>query len=169
MRLWSLHPRYLDAKGLVALWREGLLAQAVLAGKTRGYRRHPQLARFAQSPAPRRQVAAYLRIVQQEAQRRGYRFDAGKIGRGASVGLLPVTRGQLGYEWSHLRRKLGARAPAWLARLKGVRPPEPHPLFRVVPGGVADWEVLPIKTPVHAGRPGKRRLPARRPSPQGRA
>jgi len=31
MRLWSLHPRYLDAKGLVALWREGLLAQKVLA------------------------------------------------------------------------------------------------------------------------------------------
>lgn len=44
MRLWSLHPQYLDAKGLVALWREGLLAQAVLAGQTRGYKRHPQLA-----------------------------------------------------------------------------------------------------------------------------
>ena len=36
MRLWSLHPRYLDAKGLVALWREGLLAQAVLKGQTKG-------------------------------------------------------------------------------------------------------------------------------------
>jgi hypothetical protein len=29
-RIWSLHPKYLDARGLVALWREGLLAQAVL-------------------------------------------------------------------------------------------------------------------------------------------
>ena len=37
MRLWSLHPRCLDAKGLVALWREGLLAQEVLRGKTRDY------------------------------------------------------------------------------------------------------------------------------------
>ncbi|HEU5178767.1 MAG TPA: pyrimidine dimer DNA glycosylase/endonuclease V, partial [Burkholderiales bacterium] len=32
MRLWSLHPKYLDARGLVALWREALLAQAVLRG-----------------------------------------------------------------------------------------------------------------------------------------
>ncbi|MGP1680491.1 MAG: pyrimidine dimer DNA glycosylase/endonuclease V [Giesbergeria sp.] len=36
MRLWSLHPQYLDSKALVALRREGLLAQAVLAGLTRG-------------------------------------------------------------------------------------------------------------------------------------
>jgi hypothetical protein len=33
MRLWSLHPEYLDANGLVALWREALLAQAFLQGK----------------------------------------------------------------------------------------------------------------------------------------
>jgi hypothetical protein len=32
MRLWSLHPRYLDAKGLQAVWREGLLAKKVLQG-----------------------------------------------------------------------------------------------------------------------------------------
>jgi hypothetical protein len=43
MRLWSLHPQYLDPQGLVALWREALLAQAVLRGKTRGYKHHPQL------------------------------------------------------------------------------------------------------------------------------
>jgi hypothetical protein len=28
---------------LVAVWREGLLAQAVLQGKTNGYKNHPQL------------------------------------------------------------------------------------------------------------------------------
>ncbi|MDI3502728.1 MAG: hypothetical protein PWR13_285 [Archaeoglobi archaeon] len=27
MRLWSIHSKYLDAKGLVAVWREGLLAK----------------------------------------------------------------------------------------------------------------------------------------------
>ena len=37
MRLWTLHPKYLDPQGLVALWREALLARAVLQGKTRGY------------------------------------------------------------------------------------------------------------------------------------
>jgi hypothetical protein len=141
MRLWSLHPRYLDPRGLVALWREGLLAQAVLSGRTRGYRHHPQLARFLASPSPRRHIAAYLRQVHAEASRRGYRFDAAKIGRGGPVAPLPVTRGQLDYEWGHLARKLRARAPALRGRLAAVKRPRAHPLFRVVAGGIADWEV----------------------------
>jgi hypothetical protein len=33
MRIWSLHPKYLDSKGLVALWRESLLAKNVLRDK----------------------------------------------------------------------------------------------------------------------------------------
>ncbi len=142
MRLWSIHPRYLDAKGLVALWREGLLAQAVLAGRTRGYRNHPQLTRFLRAPAPSRRIAAYLRIVHAESLRRGYRFDGRKLGRGGRVAPLPVTRGQIGYEWAHLRKKLRARSSLWLRRLKGVKRPRPHPSFRVVAGGVADWEVV---------------------------
>jgi hypothetical protein len=32
MRLWTLHPQYLDPRGLVALWRVALLAQQVLLG-----------------------------------------------------------------------------------------------------------------------------------------
>ena len=59
MRLWSLHPKYLDARGLVALWREALLAQAVLRGETRGYRHHPQLARFDDVGA----IAQYLSLI----------------------------------------------------------------------------------------------------------
>ena len=39
-------------QGLVALWREALLARAVLRGKTRGYRHHPQLHRFRASATP---------------------------------------------------------------------------------------------------------------------
>jgi len=159
MRLWSLHPQYLDRRGLVALWREGLLAQAVLAGRTRGYRRHPQLARFLEAPAPARCIAAYLRLVHAEAARRGYRFDAEKIGRGGPAGKIPVTRGQLEYEWAHLTRKLEARAPMWLGKLRGVRRPRPHPLFRVVPGGVAVWEVVPER---RTGPPGRRGTGPRR-------
>lgn len=30
MRLWSIHQSYLDRQGLLAVWREGLLAQGVL-------------------------------------------------------------------------------------------------------------------------------------------
>lgn len=142
MRLWSLHPQYLDAKGLVALWREALLAQAVLAGQTRGYKHHPQLARFWRSSAPRHVIASYLREVQTEALRRGYNFDASKIAPGVVAQPLTVSRGQLDFEWSHLQAKLAARAPDWGAQFSDLRRPRPHPLFRVVTGGIAGWEVI---------------------------
>jgi hypothetical protein len=141
MRLWSLHPKYLDARALVALWREALLAQAVLRGRTRGYKHHPQLQRFSESSAPRVAIARYLRAVQAEATRRGYRFNASKIGRGGQIGTLPVTRGQLKYEWQHLTGKLRSRAPGWLAQLPARAIPQPHPVFRVVAGGIACWEI----------------------------
>jgi hypothetical protein len=142
MRLWSIHPQYLDAKGLVALWREGLLAQAVLAGQTKGYKHHPQLTRFLQTPAPRAYVAAYLKEVHAESLRRQYRFDAGKIGAFTALQPLPVTRGQLDYEWAHLLSKLASRDPERLKRLEGVQRPIPHPLFHVIEGGIAPWEVV---------------------------
>lgn len=142
MRLWSLHPRYLDAKGLVALWREALLAQAVLAGLTRGYQHHPQLARFRASATPRKHVATYLRHVHCESVHRDYCFDAQKIGRGAAREPLVVTRGQLDYEWEHLVRKLEARAPEWLDQLGAIKRPQAHPCFRVIAGGVEAWEIV---------------------------
>ena len=82
MRLWTVHPKYLDARGLVALWREGLLAKAVLAGKTRGYRHHPQLVRFRAQRDPQACICAYLRAVLAEATSRGYEFDATKLPSG---------------------------------------------------------------------------------------
>ena len=140
MRLWSLHPKYLDPRGLVALWREGLLAQAVLRGATRGYRHHPQLERFRQHAAPVAALAEYLRGVRQEGEARGYSFAAGKISRARTTRPLTVTRGQMNFEWEHLKQKLTRRAPHWLERLESIADPDPHPLFRVVPGGVESWE-----------------------------
>lgn len=140
MRLWTLHPRYLDPKGLVAAWREALLAQKVLAGRTRGYIHHPQLARFRACPQPVAAVAAFLRELAAEAARRGYRFNLRKISRARFAGRLTETRGQLRYEWSHLRAKLRRRAPAFYRQFRGVKNPRPHPLFRLVPGGVREWE-----------------------------
>ena len=140
MRLWSLHPRYLDAKGLVALWREALLAQAVLGGKTKGYRYHPQLQRFRAQPSPVSAIAAYLGAVHDEAAARGYRFDAGRSAPGHAPPPITVTRGQLDFEWHHLARKLEARAPEWRKTLGAPDPVATHPLFRVVPGDIADWE-----------------------------
>lgn len=142
MRLWTLHPRYLDAKGLVALWREALLAQAVLGGKTRGYTRHPQLIRFRETTTPVESIGRYLQAVHDEATLRGYRFDATRIvAAGSEVAPIEATSGQLDYEWSHLERKLQARAPSWLNRLEPGSSPEAHPLFQIVPGPVALWEV----------------------------
>ena len=149
MRLWSLHPRYLDSKGLVAAWREGLLAQAVLRGQTAGYTRHPQLERFRAHATPVRCIATYLRTIHAEAMRRGYAFNISKLARGGAAGRLPVTRGQLDFEWEHLRRKIERRDAAWLAELHagsgvgsagaGTRVLA-NPSFRVVPGGIASWE-----------------------------
>jgi len=141
MRLWSLHPQYLDAKGLVALSREALLAQAVLNGQTRGYRQHPQLWRFERCTVPAMQVAGYLQAVYAEAHRRGYRFDAQKIGAVARLEPMPVTRGQLEYERRHLMAKLAIRQPALLEALQDEDRPAPHPLFHLVEGPVEAWEV----------------------------
>jgi Pyrimidine dimer DNA glycosylase len=140
MRIWSLHPKYLDARGLVALWREGLLAQAVLKGATKAYVHHPQLLRFREQTLPMGFIAEYLRGVHEEAVNRGYRFAAARIARARTLGRLTVTRGQLEFEWRRLMEKLRVRDPKLHAQLTNVKAPQAHPLFRVVRGGVAEWE-----------------------------
>ena len=167
MRLWSVHPRYLDTAGLTAAWREALLAQKVLAGATRGYRRHPQLERFLPGSAladqragdttpsgvaetggwPGDLVVAYLHGIADEADARGFRYDRSRIVGPApardAVGPIEVTDGQVAYEWAFLRAKLAARSPDVLGRWRDVVVPEVHPSFVVVPGPVAPWEVVP--------------------------
>lgn len=152
MRLWTLHPRHLDRQGLTGAWREALLAQAVLAGRTRGYRDHPQLLRFREHPDPAGAVGAFLTGIQAEATARGYRFDHARIDRPCAAddgavrippaGLEPIlaTTGQLELEWRHLRAKLAGRSPAWLERWPDTGTPDVHPLFTLVPGPVASWE-----------------------------
>ena len=142
MRLWSLHPRYLDSRGLVALWREALLARAVLRGRTRGYRHHPQLDRFRSQRAPVTAIDAYLVHVHDEATQRGYAFDRARIGRSRTCDRIGVTAGQLAFEWAHLMAKLRARDPARFRTLRRTQAvaPAAHPLFRIVNGGVEEWE-----------------------------
>ncbi len=156
MRIWSLHPKYLDARGLVALWREALLAQAVLRGATCGYRHHPQLVRFRRRRSPTGAIAEYLRHVHAEALARGYRFDRDLIRSAGARSRMPIARGQLEYEWEHLKAKLAVRDPERAVLAERVAFPAPHPLFRVVPGGVEAWE-----GPSSRGRP-----PPARPRPR---
>jgi hypothetical protein len=144
MRLWTLHPSYLDRQGLVALWREALLAQTVLHGATKGYRNHPQLLRFKQHPDPLHAIAAYLLPVLQEARQRGYAFDAAKILCPPAVGTIAATDAQLMYEWRHLLTKLLGRSPLLFDRLCSIASPEPHPFFHIVAGAIEPWEKLPL-------------------------
>ena len=143
MRIWSLHPKYLDSRGLVALWREALLAQAVLRGQASGYRHHPQLKRFRSRPSPIGSVGEYLRSVFDESQTRGYQFDSTKISRRRDHEKMTVTRGQLEYEWAHLVEKVRGRDIEFAIRLESVLRPHPHPLFRIVPGVIEEWERVP--------------------------
>ncbi len=153
MRLWSLHPSYLDSKGLVALWREGLLAQKVLVGETKGYKNHPQLMRFKAVSNPVGTIASYLRCVADEADSRAYNFDRSKIVNQRTKNRLLVTDGQLEYEWLHLLGKLATRDPDLYHRVLIARQAKGrqtiarqtgkirlHPLFTETPGPVADWE-----------------------------
>ncbi len=153
MRLWSLHPKFLDPRGLVALWRESLLAQAVLLGKTKGYRHHPQLLRFQTETAAVALISDYLRAVHDESLARDYHFDAAKIIGPVGNGKLSVTRGQLDYEWMHLLAKVKVRDPGWAAKLAGVEGSIPHPLFQVVSGDVESWERFPGKATGARGAP----------------
>jgi hypothetical protein len=140
MRLWSLHPKYFDRQGLLALWREALLAQAVLHGKTKGYRHHPQLERFRQHRDPQRAIASYLCPVAEEAHQRGYAFDNEKIICVPVGGTIAVTHGQITYEWRHLLEKLSRRSPHIFDRFKSSDSPDPHPFFHIVDGDIAPWE-----------------------------
>ena len=139
MRLWTIHPQYLDTKGLLAAWREGLLAQKVLLGQTRGYTRHPQLERFRKQSSVQC-IACYLIGLANEARRRGYNFDRTKISVRIFKGKLTETRGQLLFEWSHLKRKLRRRSPKIYRQCCNIAMPRAHPLFRIVPGPIQEWE-----------------------------
>jgi hypothetical protein len=140
MRIWSIHPKYLDAKGIVALWREALLAQAVLSGKTRGYRNHPQLDRFKKNPDPLGSIGKYLKFVLDESRNRGYAFSAAKIIRINDLVSIPVNSMQVEYEFRHLLKKLSIRDANRYNKIIKTDKIITHPVFRVVPGGIEEWE-----------------------------
>lgn len=141
MRIWSIHPKYLDAKGLVALWRETLLAKHVLEGRTKGYRNHPQLDRFKQTDQPLDRINQYLAIVYNEALERNYRFNKEKINWSFEEERMTVTSEQIKYETEHLFRKLIVRDKNRFDLISG-KPLAPHPMFIIIDGGIEKWEII---------------------------
>lgn len=142
MRLWSLHPQYLDSAGLNASWREGLLAKNVLLDNTKGYTNHPQLIRFKNSTDPSLYIDAFLTEIYKEAVRRNFSYSKEKIRMIEGIPPIPVTEGQLEYELEHLRRKLQKRSPEFLVKLPSLTGLKPHPLFKTIKGEVEDWEII---------------------------
>jgi hypothetical protein len=143
MRLWSIHPKHLDTKGLLALWREGLLALSVLQGQTKGYTRHPQLERFRKCAHPVPALQAFLTEVQRDATRRGYRFNAEKIGEPTAnfegTNKITVTTAQIQFETTHLMKKLRARSPK-IAEELAESEVLLNPVFTAIPGPIEPWE-----------------------------
>jgi hypothetical protein len=140
MRIWSIHPKYLDAKGMVAVWRETLLAQKVLQGKTRGYKHHPQLIRFRACSDPQLMIGEYLQQIYLEATRRGYQFDATKILQSGTRRKIRVTEGQVEFEWRHFKAKARLRDIKVYGAIRHIADPDVHPLFKVVAGNKEEWE-----------------------------
>jgi hypothetical protein len=122
------------------LWREALLAQKVLAGATKGYRHHPQLDRFRQTRNPTRAIGIYLWSVADEAKERGYHFDVSRIAMPRGMVTIPVTKGQLAYELTHLQQKLRQRDPKRLQLISKCEPVKVNSTFRAVEGPIAPWE-----------------------------
>ncbi len=140
MRIWSLHPRYLDSKGLVALWRETLLAKHVLAGKTKGYKNHPQLNRFKESENPKNAINYYLKYIWFEANDRNYNFDKSKFVEITDLKKINVTSGQLDFEREHLLNKLKLRDRKKYNEIAHLKSFETHPLFNLIEGDIEPWE-----------------------------
>jgi hypothetical protein len=142
MRIWSLHPQYLDTKGLVAVWRETLLAKHVLEGKTKGYTQHPQLNRFKASGIGVEAVNQYLSFIYDEAVKRAYKFDETKFQRSTNEIKLKVNKGQLEYEFRHLLEKLSIRDNERYVKFKDNKTIVPHPIFEIQEGDIESWEVI---------------------------
>ncbi len=142
MRLWSIHPSMLDVKGLVAAWREGLLAQKVLLGETKGYRYHSQLIRFKESASPLHSIGKYLWVIYEEATYRKYRFDGEKIIHPPTpvTKEILVTSNQIKYEYELIKFKLEKRDITKLEEIVSLKTVPIHPLFTETKGDIEIWE-----------------------------
>ena len=146
MRLWTINFKYLDAKGLVALWREALLAKNVLAGLTKGYKNHPQLDCFYAHENALEAINAYLAEVYAQACARGYKFDAAKAGEFDERNLvkIAVSSGQIEYEFAFLQKKLKSRDINAYEQKLSVKNIEIASIFKEVEGEIESWEKVKI-------------------------
>lgn len=156
MRLWSIHPEYLDRAGLLGLWREALLAQQVLHGLSEGYKNHSHMQRFYALPKEdaMQHMSDYLFYIWQEGKLRGYKLNVNNIKDPRNdephIMVVPdtlftVTSGQLALEYQILRMKVKERDPRHFERLQNFPThkmwvPKPNPVFTLIHGKKEFWE-----------------------------
>ena len=160
-RLWSIHPSYLDQKALQACWREGLGAQkAIKANLDKakcGYQHHSALARFMATNDPLAAIGWFLVSIQEEAERRGYKYNRQLILEPDKLTLMTVTQMQSEYEWWWLGQKLAARSERYRDSHRFYENrfqngnPVVNPIFSVLPGFVEEWEKMKCGVVTYVG------------------
>lgn len=136
MRLWTIHPEYLDNKQLSTLWRDTLLAKNVLSGLTKHHKSDSQLNRFQNHPIPRKAINFYLSIIWEESQNRNMPFDESKFSKTSlkEKEFIEVNTGQVSFEFKRLKQEQKNDIIQIPAKIKI------HPLFKSVNGPVEVWE-----------------------------
>lgn len=143
MRIWSIHPKYLDNIGLIACWRETLLTKHVLLGLTKGYKNHSQLLRFKNSSSPIDYINFYLNELYIESQNRNYNFNKNKIGKFKNnLEKINITNKQIEYEFNHLILKLKIRSKEKYEEIKNIKNIEANNLFNIINGEIESWEKI---------------------------
>lgn len=132
MRLWTLHPKYLDSEGLMAVWRDALRARRLLKEETDGDSDHPQLTRFRETDHPADAIECYLQTVFEEARERDVSFDASKLHTPVRNVRIEETEDRLLYEWHRLLDKLRERQPPLFRKIKDLERPDAHPMFTII-------------------------------------
>lgn len=142
MRLWSIHPKYLDRAWLLACWREWLLAKKVLEWNTKWYKNHPQLIRFKQLREPLVWINAFLSQIYLESVRRWYKFNSDKICLVSDINIIKVTEWQVQFEVKHLSNKLLIRDYERYLILSKNNKIDINSIFELIPWDIELWEKI---------------------------
>lgn len=150
MRLWSLHPSYLDKQALQVCWADALQAleyykqeRAYMKGITNDLSPYfyPCLDRFRMTGSPIAHITNYLHGLCDESERRNTPFGRAKLPEFTPGLRLKVTDGQIAREEKLLLLQLNRRKQTQLwMDLFVAEYVQPHPLFEIVSGPVEPWE-----------------------------
>ena len=149
MRIWTLHPRFLDRQGLLGQWREALQAKNALLDPHHSSNvcHERQLRRFKAAKIQALScMGVYLHAVADEMILRGYKPNVSLIPYYVGTpSLIPVTQGQVNFEIAHLMAKLTERDPSRLLPLSKIRvlmSNQLNPIFKEVGGDIESWEKI---------------------------